>query len=108
LESYNYPYQKIVIVLICRADIVDRTRQIVEDFVKDIPFDTLNCTGKCTQIVTEKMQELPDKKYLNFESKHINEVEHAHYTESNNSLIFCVGIIQGPGKQIAQYREWIY
>ena len=99
VESYNYPYQRIVIILNCRSDRVDRTRQFVENFIKDVPFDTLICTGKSTQMVSEVMRELPDKKYLNFEGKNISEVERALYAESHNALIFCVGNIHGPGKK---------
>ncbi|MFW2432858.1 poly-gamma-glutamate synthase PgsB [Staphylococcus cohnii] len=108
VESYNYPYQRIVIILNCRSDRVDRTRQFAENFIKDVPFDTLICTGKSTQMVTEVMRELPDKKYLNFEGKNINEVERALYAESHNALIFCVGNIHGSGKEIAQYIEGIH
>ncbi len=107
VESYNYPYQKKVIVLNCRSDRIDRTRQFVEDFVKDVEFDTLICTGKSTQLVTQVMNELPEKRYLNFEGKNIKAVQEALYEESQNALIFCVGNIHGPGKEIAQYIEGI-
>ena len=107
VEDYNYPYSRIVIVLNCRADRVDRTRQFVEDFIPHVEFDTLICTGKSTQMVTEAMKNQPDKKYLNFEGKSIKAVEEALYAESTNALIFCVGNIHGPGKQIAQYIEGI-
>ena len=107
VEDYNYPYSSIVIVLNCRADRVDRTRQFVEDFIPHVEFDTLICTGKSTQMVTEAMKNQPDKKYLNFEGKSIKAVEEALYAESTNALIFCVGNIHGPGKQIAQYIEGI-
>lgn len=107
VEDYNYPYTKTVIVLNCRADRVDRTRQFVEDFIPQVDFDTLICTGKSTQMVTEVMKNHPDKKYLNFEGKSIKAVEEALYAESTSALIFCVGNIHGPGKQIAQYIEGI-
>ena len=107
VESYNYPYKKIVIILNCRSDRVDRTRQFAEDFITEVDFDTLICTGKSTQMVTEVMKGQPDKKYLNFEGRDIKEIEQALYQESQNSLIFCVGNIHGPGKQIAQYIEGI-
>jgi hypothetical protein len=32
---------------------VDRTRQFVENFIDDVDFDTLICTGKSTQMVTD-------------------------------------------------------
>ena len=46
VESYNYPYTKKVVILNCRSDRVDRTRQFVENFIDDVDFDTLICTGK--------------------------------------------------------------
>ncbi len=49
-------------ILNCRSDRVDRTRQFVENFIDDVDFDTLICTGKSTQMVTDLMQHLPDKK----------------------------------------------
>jgi len=107
VESYNYPYQKVVIVLNCRDDRVDRTRQFVENFITEVEFDTLICTGKSTQMVTDAMKGQKHKKYLNFEGKDMKQVEDALYKESENALIFCVGNIHGPGKQIAQYIEGI-
>ena len=64
VESYNYPYTKKVVILNCRSDRVDRTRQFVENFIDDVDFDTLICTGKSTQMVTDLMQHLPDKNIL--------------------------------------------
>lgn len=107
VETYNYPYKKIVLILNCRSDRIDRTRQFCEDFLKDVEFDTLICTGKSTQMVNDVMEGQPNKKYLNFEGKDIKEVERALYKESQNALIFCVGNIHGPGKEIAQYIEGI-
>jgi len=107
VETYNYPYNKIVIILNCRSDRVDRTRQFCEDFITEVDFDTLICTGKSTQMVTDVMSGQPDKKYLNFEGRDIKEVERAVFEESQNALMFCVGNIHGPGKQIAQYIEGI-
>lgn len=107
VETYNYPYNKIVLILNCRSDRIDRTRQFCEDFITDVEFDTLICTGKSTQMVTDVMKGLPEKKYLNFEGKDIKEVERAVYNESQNALMFCVGNIHGPGKQIAEYIEGI-
>jgi poly-gamma-glutamate synthase PgsB/CapB len=107
VETYNYPYKKIVLILNCRSDRIDRTRQFCEDFLKDAEFDTLICTGKSTQMVNDVMEGQPNKKYLNFEGKDIKEVERALYKESQNALIFCVGNIHGPGKEIAQYIEGI-
>ncbi|RIO63288.1 poly-gamma-glutamate synthase PgsB, partial [Mammaliicoccus sciuri] len=69
--------------------------------------DTLICTGKSMQMVTDVMKGQPDKKYLNCEGRDIKEIEQALYQESQNALIFCVGNIHGPGKQIAQYIEGI-
>ena len=51
-------------ILNCRSDRVDRTRQFVENFIDDVDFDTLICTGKSTQMVTDLMQHLPDKNIL--------------------------------------------
>lgn len=107
VESYNYPYRKVVIVLNCRDDRVDRTRQFVENFITEVEFDTLICTGKSTQMVTDAMKGQKHKKYLNFEGRDMKQVEDALYKESENALIFCVGNIHGPGKQIAQYIEGI-
>ena len=61
VESYDYPYTKKVVILNCRSDRVDRTRQFVENFIEDVEFDTLICTGKSTQMVTDLMQHLPEK-----------------------------------------------
>ena len=44
-----------------------------EDFIEDVDFDTLICTGKSTQMVTEVMKRNPNKKYLNFENSDIRE-----------------------------------
>lgn len=107
VESYNYPYQKKIIILNCRADRVDRTKMFAEDFIEDVDFDTLICTGKSTQMVTEVMKRNPNKKYLNFENSDIREIEDSVYAECKNALVFCVGNIHGPGKKIAQFIEGI-
>ena len=86
---------------------LDFKMEFCEDFLKDVEFDTLICTGKSTQMVNDVMEGQPNKKYLNFEGKDIKEVERALYKESQNALIFCVGNIHGPGKEIAQYIEGI-
>ncbi|GGG93005.1 poly-gamma-glutamate synthase PgsB [Staphylococcus pragensis] len=107
VESYNYPYTKKVVILNCRSDRVDRTRQFAEDFIEEVDFDTLICTGKSTQMVTEVMQRLPEKKYLNFENHEFRDIEKAIMQESQNALIFCVGNIHGPGGRIAEFIEGI-
>ncbi|CAM3137962.1 poly-gamma-glutamate synthase PgsB [Staphylococcus argensis] len=107
VESYNYPYTKKVVILNCRGDRVDRTRMFAENFIAEVDYDTLICTGKSTQLVTEIMRSQPDKKYLNFEGHDIHDVEEAVLHEAQNALIFCVGNIHGHGKQIAQYIERI-
>lgn len=107
VESYNYPYQKRIIVLNCRADRVDRTKMFVDDFIEDVPFDTLICTGKSTQMVTEVMNCQQNKKYLNYENSDFKDVEEGLYAECENALVFCVGNIHGPGKKIAQFIEGI-
>lgn len=108
VESYNYPYTKKVVILNCRSDRVDRTRQFVEDFIPEVDFDTLICTGKSTQMVTEVMKTQPHKKYLNFEGHSMKDIERAVYKESTQALIFCVGNIHGPGKEIAKFIEGIH
>src|SRR5699024_10817770 len=100
-------YQKVVLILNCRSDRIDRTRQFCEDFLLDVEFDTLICTGKSTQMVNEVMRDRPDKKYLNLEEKSIKEVECALYNESQNALLFCIDNIHGPAKKSAQYIEGI-
>lgn len=107
VESYNYPYTKKVVILNCRSDRVDRTRQFAENFIEDVEFDTLICTGKSTQMVTDVMQHLPEKKYLNFENHEFSDIEKAIIKESHNALIFCVGNIHGPGGKITEFIEGI-
>lgn len=107
IESYNYPYSKRIIILNCRADRVDRTKAFAENFIEDVPFDTLICTGKSTQMVTDAMRQYPEKNYLNFEGSDFKEIEQALYQECENALVFCVGNIHGPGKKIAEFIEGI-
>ena len=56
VESYNYPYNKKIIILNCRSDRIDRTQLFVEDFLEDVDYDVLICTGKSTQLVSNLMQ----------------------------------------------------
>lgn len=106
VESYNYPYTKKVVILNCRSDRVDRTRQFVENFIDDVDFDTLICTGKSTQMVTDLMQHLPDKNILILKTVSSQKLK-AILQESQNALIFCVGNIHGPGGRIAEFIEGI-
>ncbi|MDU3989469.1 MAG: aconitase family protein, partial [Staphylococcus sp.] len=76
-ESYNYPYTKKVVILNCRSDRIDRTQLFVDNFLEDIDYDTLICTGKSTQMVSDLMHRLPDKRYLNFEGQDFTEIEKA-------------------------------
>lgn len=107
VESYNYPYKKKVIILNCRSDRVDRTRQFVENFIKDVEFDTLICIGKSTKMVSDLMETLPNKNYINLEGAHIEEIKHNVYKKMNEALIFCIGNIHGPGKIVADYIEGV-
>lgn len=107
VESYDYPYTKKVVILNCRSDRVDRTRQFVENFIEDVEFDTLICTGKSTQMVTDLMQRLPEKKYINLENHEFSDIEKAILSESHQALIFCIGNIHGPGGKIAEFIEGI-
>ena len=107
LESYDYPYSKKIVILNCRSDRVDRTRQFVENFIAEVDYDTLICTGKSTQMVTDKMQSQPNKRYLNLEGAPFADIERTILKESQHALVFCVGNIHGPGGRIAEFIEGI-
>lgn len=107
VESYDYPYSKKIVILNCRSDRVDRTRQFVENFIAEVDYDTLICTGKSTQMVTDKMQSQPNKRYLNLEGAPFADIERTILKESQHALVFCVGNIHGPGGRIAEFIEVI-
>lgn len=104
IEASGYEYQSKVILLNCRADRVDRTRQFVQDFLPEIQFDALICTGKSTHMVTEFMKDR-NETYINLEGKDNEDVLNEIFKISNDILLFCVGNIHGPGKTIIQYME---
>lgn len=103
--SYNYPFEKVVIILNCRYDRVDRTYLFTEKFIPKIKIDTLIVTGSTTQMVTEVMKDYPEINYYNFEGKEFSEVQDRILKESQKSLIFCVGNIHGNGKSIVNFIE---
>lgn len=107
VESYNYLYKKKIIILNCRSDRIDRTQLFVENFLEDVDYDVLICTGKSTQMVSNLIQKMPDKKYLNYEGQEFSEIEKGIMHESENALVFCVGNIHGPGGRIAEFIEGI-
>lgn len=107
VESYNYLYKKKIIILNCRSDRIDRTQLFVKNFLEDVDYDVLICTGKSTQMVSNLMQKMPDKKYLNYEGQEFSEIEKGIMHESENALVFCVGNIHGPGGRIAEFIEGI-
>lgn len=107
VESYNYLYKKKIIILNCRSDRIDRTQLFVENFLEDVDYDVLICTGKSTQMVSNLMQKMPDKKYLNYEGQEFSEIEKGIMHESENALVFCVGNIHGPGGRIAEFIEGV-
>ncbi|MDK7861867.1 poly-gamma-glutamate synthase PgsB [Staphylococcus lugdunensis] len=107
VESYDYPCSKKIVILNCRSDRVDRTRQFVENFIAEVDYDTLICTGKSTQMVTDKMQSQPNKRYLNLEGAPFADIERTILKESQHALVFCVGNIHGPGGRIAEFIEGI-
>lgn len=107
VESYNYLYKKKIIILNCRSDRIDRTQLFVENFLEDVDYDVLICTGKSTKMVSNLMQKMPDKKYLNYEGQEFSEIEKGIMHESENALVFCVGNIHGPGGRIAEFIEGI-
>ena len=107
VESYNSLYKKKIIILNCRSDRIDRTQLFVENFLEDVDYDVLICTGKSTQMVSNLMQKMPDKKYLNYEGQEFSEIEKGIMHESENALVFCVGNIHGPGGRIAEFIEGI-
>ena len=106
VESYNYPYKKKIIILNCRSDRIDRTQLFVENFLEDVDYDVLICTGKSTQMVSNLMQKMPDKKYLNYEGQEFSEIEKELCMSQKMHLSF-VGNIHGPGGRIAEFIEGI-
>ncbi|WP_423804673.1 poly-gamma-glutamate synthase PgsB [Nosocomiicoccus ampullae] len=104
IEASGYEYESKVLLLNCRSDRVDRTRQFVEDFLPNVQFDALICTGKSTQMVTDFMKHR-NETYVNLEGKSNEDVLNEILNISRNILLFCVGNIHGPGKTIIQYME---
>lgn len=104
IETSQCEYQSKVILLNCRADRVDRTRQFIHDFLPNVQFDALICTGKSTQMVTDFMEHR-NETYINLEGKSNEDVLNEILNISRNVLLFCVGNIHGPGKTIIQYME---
>ena len=107
VESYNYPYDKKIIILNCRSDRVDRTQLFVDNFLGEVDYDVLICTGKSTQMVTQFMETMPEKTYINYEGRDFVEIEKGILHEAENALVFCVGNIHGPGGRIAEFIEGI-
>ncbi len=107
MESYNYPYDKKIIILNCRSDRVDRTQLFVDNFLGEVDYDVLICTGKSTQMVTQFMETMPEKTYINYEGRDFVEIEKGILHEAENALVFCVGNIHGPGGRIAEFIEGI-
>lgn len=105
VHEYNYPFEKVVIVLNCRSDRLDRTALFVEKFIPDIQIDTLICTGKSTQMVTEEMKKRTDIKYINHEGDTNDSIIESIMKESDKALVFCVGNIHGSGKYISDFIE---
>ncbi len=104
IEASGYENESKVLLLNCRSDRVDRTRQFVEDFLPNVQFDALICTGKSTQMVTDFMKHR-NETYINLEGKSNQDVLNEILNISRNVLLFCVGNIHGPGKTIIQYME---
>ena len=107
VESYKYPYDKKIIILNCRSDRVDRTQLFVDNFLGEVDYDVLICTGKSTQMVTQFMETMPEKTYINYEGRDFVEIEKGILHEAENALVFCVGNIHGPGGRIAEFIEGI-
>lgn len=105
VHEYNYPFEKVVIVMNCRSDRLDRTALFVEKFIPNVQIDTLICTGTSTQVVTEEMKKRNDVKYVNHEGDTNHYIMESIMKESNKALVFCVGNIHGAGKYIAEFIE---
>lgn len=58
-------------------------------------------------MVSNLMETMSEKKYLNFEGQDFSEIEKGILHEADNALVFCVGNIHGPGGRIAEFIEGI-
>lgn len=92
-----------ILLMNCRPDRVDRTRQFVKDFFPMIPNAVLVIVGENTKAVTTAYQKgkFPNViQYMNFEKQSADTVVQALQPLLAGSVVFCVGNIHGSGEQI--------
>lgn len=92
-----------VVLMNCRPDRVDRTRQFIQDFFPKIPNSVLVVVGQNTRAVTKayesgKFKNVTD--YLNFEGKSVEETVAALEELLPGRCVLCVGNIHGVGEPI--------
>lgn len=90
-----------VIIMNCRPDRVDRTRQFVNDFFPMIPNATLVVIGENTRLVTRAYEKgkFPNVvKYLNFEKQTEDKVLEELEPLVAGKCVLCVGNIHGSGE----------
>jgi len=92
-----------IILMNCRPDRVDRTRQFVNDFFPKIPNAILVAIGENTREITKAYEKgrFPNViQYLNFEKKSEDVIFEALEPLLDNRLVICVGNIHGHGELI--------
>lgn len=92
-----------IILMNCRPDRVDRTRQFIKDFFPLIPNAILVTVGENTHEVTKAYNKgnFPNViKYLNFEKKSEDTVINELIPLLQNRMVICVGNIHGHGELI--------
>lgn len=92
-----------VILMNCRPDRVDRTRQFVNDFFPKIPNATLVAIGENTREITKayNKKRFPNvAEYLNFEKADEEKIFDTIEPKLHGRMLICVGNIHGHGELI--------
>ncbi|WP_420829209.1 poly-gamma-glutamate synthase PgsB [Aquibacillus albus] len=108
VKTLGYPTEKPVIIMNCRADRVDRTKQFAKDVLPYIDCDTLVVTGETTSPIVESYNNgtINADKILNLEYKSTEEIMAAlkPYVLGNRT-IYGIGNIHGAAEPVIEQLE---
>jgi gamma-polyglutamate synthase len=103
----GYPTDEPIIVMNCRQDRVDRTKQFAYDVLPKIKCKSLVLIGETTEPIVEAFDKgmIPADHLINLEGKSSDEVINVLSTDFENRVIFGVGNIHGAAEPLIEKLE---
>jgi len=107
IEALAYPTDDPVVIINCRGDRVDRTKQFADDFFPNFPAHTIIVMGNITRPITEAFAagKFQTENLLNMEGRTSKDIMELLEKKFSNRIIYGIGNIHGAGEELVAIIE---